>query len=284
MLLHYPIRNPSVPSRMVEFSHIRRPIEKRCWNRDHPILLENCKLNIFMKSDFSVVVGEQVFSPIYGDLCFLAPLEQHYGQVPADMDTDYYQLDIGLHAFDEVPGGERLLSFLTDRKANPKIFVRPSQSDAQEVLEVCVQAERAIAANQTARAYAEVIRCLALFERIYRGSTQPEPSVLSKNVARTVRYIEQNYSASITLRQLSDLCGVSESWLSRSFRAEMGDTIHNYLLECRLRNAVPLLSEHSVAQVGYLCGFSDSSHFISQFRRFFGCTPTEYRRQKKIAP
>lgn len=284
MLLHYPIRTPTIPSRMIEFSHICRPLEKHCWNREHPILLENCKLNIFMKSDFSVVVGEQVFSPVFGDLCFLAPLEQHYGQVPTDMDTDYYQLDIGLHAFDDVPEGDRLLSFLIDRKSNPKIFIRPTQGDAQEMLEICRQTERAIAAGQTALAYAEVIRCLCLFERIYRSSTQPEPSVLSKNIARIVHYIEANYASPITLRQLSELCGISESWLSRSFRAEMGDTIHNYLTDCRLRNAVPLLSDHSVAQVGYLCGFSDSSHFISQFRRFFGCTPTEYRRQKKPVP
>ena len=99
------------------------------------------------------------------------------------------------------------------------------------------------------------------------------------NISRTVRFIDENFGEQITIADLSKLCGVSESWLSRSFRSEVGVTIHSYLTSRRMRAAVTMLAEKSVSEISYMCGFSDSSHFISQFRKYFGMTPMEYKRR-----
>lgn len=99
------------------------------------------------------------------------------------------------------------------------------------------------------------------------------------NVSRVLRYIDKNFGEQITIADLSKLCEVSESWLSRSFRHEVGVTIHSYLTSRRMRAAVTMLTERSISEISYVCGFSDSSHFISQFKKYFGMTPMEYKKR-----
>lgn len=281
MLYHYPIQNKSDDARMIEFCHIHSIHRKNAWNPDHKIKLTNCKINIFMKGDFSVVVGEQVFSPVYGDTCFLGPLEQHYGRIPKESELDYFQLDIGIEAFDGIPDGKKLLANLIDRRSNTKVFARPSKSDSKMLIDICYRIEESIEnENNNALAFANVVQLIVLLEKVYRDSSQPEPSVLSKNAAFVVRYIESHYNEEVSINMLAGLCGVSESWLSRSFHAEMGETIHNHLIRCRLVNSLEHLKSNSVSDVSFMCGFSDSSHFISQFKRFFGYTPMEYKKRK----
>ena len=152
---------------------------------------------------------------------------------------------------------------------------------SRNIRDVINEQTSAINRNNRALAFAEVVRCIDLIDYAYKRDTNLEPSVLSKNTQKVIRYIESNYGETMTIRQLSQHCGVSESWLSRSFKAEIGDTIHNYLSACRMRNAVGMISSHSVSDIAYICGFSDSSHFISQFKRAFGCTPSEYSRRKR---
>jgi len=59
----------------------------------------------------------------------------------------------------------------------------------------------------------------------------------------------------------------------------VGVGIHAYLMEYRMIQAVNLLKTHSVAEVCYMCGFCDSSHFIAAFKKRFDCTPMVYKRK-----
>jgi AraC family transcriptional regulator len=37
-------------------------------------------------------------------------------------------------------------------------------------------------------------------------------------------------------------------------------------------------STESVTAIGFACGYEDSAHFASAFRRTFGVSPTDFRR------
>ena len=71
---------------------------------------------------------------------------------------------------------------------------------------------------------------------------------------------------------------VSPSYLSRIFKKETGMGIHEYLMVYRVTKASKLLYKHSVADVCYMCAFSDSSHFISVFKKHFNVTPFQYKK------
>ena len=278
---HYPIQKGDTEAVTLEFSHITALGRKGMWNEKQRSSFPNCKINVFMKGDFSVIVDNKIFSPVYGDLCFLAPNEVHFGKIPNDTELDYFQLNIGEGAFDQIPNGNKLLESLADREKNKAIFVRPKSVDAKLLITLCSEIEAALDQQKIALAYAETLKFLDVFNRVYIAPNHIEPTPISKNSSIVIEYIEEHFGDQITISQLAKLCKVSEAWLSRSFKAEVGITIHDYLMNRRLRAAKSMLHDKSITDVSYICGFFDASHFISQFKRCFGMTPLEYKRKHR---
>jgi AraC-like DNA-binding protein len=73
---------------------------------------------------------------------------------------------------------------------------------------------------------------------------------------------------------------VSVRYLQRI--CEGGRSPGEQLREFRLRQAAERLrssswNQRSISDVCFACGFGSSSHFSSEFRRFYGVTPREYR-------
>jgi AraC family transcriptional regulator len=59
----------------------------------------------------------------------------------------------------------------------------------------------------------------------------------------------------------------------------MAQPPYRYLIERRIRRAEILLAEEdrSIADIALAVGFSNQSHFTTQFSRFLSLTPTAYR-------
>ncbi len=94
------------------------------------------------------------------------------------------------------------------------------------------------------------------------------------------QYIESNYSAPIGNRELADLIHVSEGRFYHIFKESAGMAPLQYINEVRLRKAMNLLKQgdYTATEVADAVGFSDYNHFGRLFRRFFGCTPSEVRK------
>jgi AraC-like DNA-binding protein len=82
-----------------------------------------------------------------------------------------------------------------------------------------------------------------------------------------------------SLSALAHTLNVSPFHLAHVFRAEMGTSIHQYVLQLRLRLALERLAEGvtSLSALGLDLGFSSHSHFTTSFRKHFGITPREAR-------
>lgn len=94
-------------------------------------------------------------------------------------------------------------------------------------------------------------------------------------------YIQEHYAEPITIAQLARICGFSQVHFMNIFKAAIGSTCIEYLVEYRLARAALDLQEtdHSVTQVALDVGFQNTSYFNRAFKRQYAMTPTAYRRK-----
>ena len=103
--------------------------------------------------------------------------------------------------------------------------------------------------------------------------------LLSKPVILCIDYIYNHLHSRITLKELAQTAGLSESYLSRLFKKEIGATVSQYIAQKRVEAAENLLkySDYSCVEISnYLC-FNSESYFIQVFKSYTKMTPREYR-------
>ncbi|MEW6401848.1 MAG: AraC family transcriptional regulator [Chloroflexota bacterium] len=103
---------------------------------------------------------------------------------------------------------------------------------------------------------------------------------------RVLDYIQSQPGADLTLSRLAELARLSPYHFARMFKESTGQTVHAYVLEQRLRKCRDLLlnSNQTLTQIAVEGGFADQSHFVQRFRVFFGVTPGQLRKERKIIP
>lgn len=106
-----------------------------------------------------------------------------------------------------------------------------------------------------------------------------EVSSDSRRVLKVKNYINQNYKNEIRLADVASLAGMSPSAFSRFFKLHTGRNLSDYIIDMRLGYASRMLvdSTHSIAEIGYGCGFNNLSNFNRIFRKKKGCSPSEFR-------
>jgi len=110
---------------------------------------------------------------------------------------------------------------------------------------------------------------------------KPRPGGLAPwQVARTKRYIEANPTERLSTHGLAVLVRLSDKQFARAFRISVGCPPHAYVLQRRILRAKTLIVETDLplAQIALEAGLADQAHLSRLFRRFFGATPSAYRR------
>jgi len=109
--------------------------------------------------------------------------------------------------------------------------------------------------------------------RICRSDTN------SRHISVCKEYIYSHLKERITIEDLADELGVSESYLSRLFKKETGDSVSAYIRRQKIEMAKNLLrySDYSMIDIANRLSFSSQSHFIKQFREYTSMTPKKYR-------
>lgn len=72
----------------------------------------------------------------------------------------------------------------------------------------------------------------------------------------------------------------STSYIRQIFKQVMKENISEYIIRKRMELAGNLLKNTSfkVQEIAQECGYEDQRYFASSFKKFYGCTPTEYKR------
>lgn len=121
-----------------------------------------------------------------------------------------------------------------------------------------------------------------LIKEVCQKNTEKEDSSMVEDL---LDYLERNYSYDISLDELAKRrYFVSSSYLSRKFKSYTGQTFMKYLISFRMKKAKNFLecSQMDISDIAACVGYNDPSHFTQTFRRFYGVTPKECRKQNKV--
>ena len=117
-----------------------------------------------------------------------------------------------------------------------------------------------------------------------RNLTKPPKDRKALDKIKVVmKYIEIHYMEKITIAEIAEVCGFSESHFMRYFKETMGSSFIDYLKDYRLTMAARLLvsSESSILAISEEVGFDNLSYFNRAFKAHYGLTPSAYRREQK---
>lgn len=138
-----------------------------------------------------------------------------------------------------------------------------------------------------------------LLEKLMNGEPPPEKPLLvpcgglatrrstdlfaveSPVLRKALNILKKSLKNTPSTMQLAEKVGTSRATLDRLFASEIGHSMHSEVLRMRLARSKLLLAEgkKSVAEIAAQCGFCNSGHFISVFRKSLGTTPAKWRQE-----
>ena len=102
-----------------------------------------------------------------------------------------------------------------------------------------------------------------------------------RKLSQAIDYLHFHLSSDVSLAELAQTVGFSQSHFSNLFKQSTGKTPYQYLLQLRVERAKKLLaqSDSAIAEIATEVGFYDQSHLARHIRRITGVSPKRYRQQ-----
>lgn len=107
--------------------------------------------------------------------------------------------------------------------------------------------------------------------------------VKNKNVIfKVTAFIKNNYTEKITLSDIGKHVFLSNSYLSKVFKDELGCSFTDYVNNLRIQKSKELLntSTLSLIDISNAVGFDDQSYFTKVFKKKTGISPGKYREKR----
>ncbi|MFD0693004.1 helix-turn-helix domain-containing protein [Paenibacillus sp. GCM10027628] len=100
----------------------------------------------------------------------------------------------------------------------------------------------------------------------------------STPIANAKKFLDQHYREEVNQTLISEMVGVSESYLSKQFVKEVGCNFIHYLTKLRIDEAKWLLEQGiKISDISERIGYLNPEHFSRIFKKMTGYSPKAYR-------
>ena len=275
--------------------------EDWCFENEYPCIAYDLRMFAFLKSSALVALNEKRMLLPADSLLILAPGEPYdFRSAEREHPFDLYCLSFDLTQ--EYRGSSQIRlptyaplfrpEFLVDQKIRTGLRDLSNLSLPRIVRDAPDLAEKV---RLVWRLFEEkpvyyLERCSGIIKELLFSSlpesavpdTEEEPGAV--HARRAMRYIEAHFREPINEKSVAAALNFHPYYLARLTKRYYGVTPYQYLIRCRIGEAVQLLlrTDRPLGEIASACGFADLSHFSTVMRRKTGLTPGEIRKNGHV--
>lgn len=269
------MKNPPIPKRRIDIDHILIEKGKRGYyspkqgGHSHNFY----ELFYITHGKCRFLLKDNLYELTPGDLVFIAPGELHHNifqdQETCEMIMIYFKKE-----------------YVDIEFSNIHSFMGSVPSIYRDEFEFSLN--RMLSENSMQDEYAEGFRqchLKAILLLLMRHSVlnEKDPDILNSkdaDILLATKYIYKNFKQPLTLEEVSAVASLSPTYFSKKFKQIVGMGFKEYLNFVRLKHAQAALltTNHTITDIALEYGFNDSNYFKDLFKKVYGRSPREFRK------
>ena len=107
-----------------------------------------------------------------------------------------------------------------------------------------------------------------------------------QQILKAILYIHKNALKRISVSDVMAEAALSRRLLERRFKSVTGKTLYEYITDQKLKHFAEQLEEtdEQVINIALSMGENDTKSISRRFKQLYGCTPVEWRENKRKQP
>lgn len=226
----------------------------------------NYEIYICLSKSVSFIVENKPYRVKKGDVIIIRPYEAHRYVCTDSSPHKYYSIAISAENCSALP------KIFTDKNAGNLVSLPDVQKE--NLIRLCHNL------TETDDKFKKTVELFRILELITNLGITTDTQHIPEDVKFCTNYIKNNLKTNITIPHLAEISHVTVNTLERHFKSNLGMSPKEYIQNCRFVSAISIMKQGgSVLQAAEESGFTDYSYFISLFKKKYGKTPLQFKKE-----
>ena len=222
--------------------------------------------------DLLLIPAEKFYTPLAGGRCRYYFFNFTADTLPSDFEIPGY-LTVFKHPHLEAGYGYSTIDDYTSAvKVN--LYIKNAPYEIKSIFEKADKLKPNVS-------FSDQLSLDNLLRLLLVRMSDSEPTQKNSKITKILNYIHMHYAEDVSLSALSRHFSLSQSYIARLFREELGCRPSNYVNKVRISAAKELLAstDFSMAEIAEKIGFSDAYYFSNTFKKAEGVSPLQFRKR-----
>jgi len=241
------------------------------------------EIYLYIKGNTKIYIEKNCYNLSPGNLLLVYPNELHRSIITDDTPYERIAINISAETINALSSDNtRLIDCFSTPTAKDSHIIRLSPYHLNKYIYLTDRFLKYTCSSEFGwdlLAVTTIIHLLIFTNQLFHDSKPVEyENIMPKIIIDTMKYIDNNFSKNISLKDISIALNYSSNYISTQFKYHTGMTLRNYILDKRIEDAKKhLLSGKNVSESCVLSGFNDYANFIRSFTKKTGISPGHYK-------